>query len=401
MKKIYTQRDIEELIANGGNFDSLPPKAMLTPLAQDIMREHLRKHGKPLPQKAPAHSAPSVKPSPIKTSSGKVNPRAPYNATPTVKGTVTPAYDPVLPDFEFNWAPGKDPSSPAEIEAFFNSPEIRVLKERICDIGRRMWSKNYVDGNGGNITVRVGDNLALSTPTLISKGFIAPEDICLVDLDGNQKAGWRKRTSEANTHFAIMKATPKAKSCVHAHPPYATAFAVASIEPPTCLIPEAEVFLGKIGIADYQTPGSPENAKAVGAMAKDHQAILMQNHGVICWGKDVEDAYWKMENTEAYLQTVWVACQLGVGLKDYGPGKLREIIGIRKSLGMDDYRESLEDCELCNNIAFAPGQPRSGHSGDAPDDTCHTCTLPNNDKNADAEAAIRQITEMVIKQMGG
>ena len=139
---------------------------------------------------------------------------------------------------------------------------------------------------------------------------MTPDDICMVDLDGNQIAGTRPRTSEVNTHLAIMKHEPKAKSCVHAHPVYGTAFAVAGVTPPACLIPEPEVFLGEIGFASYQTPGSPENAKEVGRLAQKHQSILMQNHGVIVWGKDVEDAYWKMENTDAFCQTVAVTMQI-------------------------------------------------------------------------------------------
>ena len=83
-------------------------------------------------------------------------------------------------------------------------------------------------GNGGNIAIRLGEDIALCTPTLICKGFMTPADMCLVDLDGKQLAGTRKRTSEAMTHFGIMKRQPAAKACVHAHPPHATAFAIAS-----------------------------------------------------------------------------------------------------------------------------------------------------------------------------
>ena len=98
---------------------------------------------------------------------------------------------------------------------------------------------------------------------------------------------------------------------MHAHPPHATAFAIANVDIPSCLIPEAEVFLGKIGVAEYKTPGTQANSDEVGEVGKDHQAVLMQNHGVIVWGKDVEDAYWKMENIDSYCRTVWIAAGLG------------------------------------------------------------------------------------------
>lgn len=157
-----------------------------------------------------------------------------------------------IPDPQYAWIEGADPATDKEIEAFFNSPEIEQLKVRMCEFGRRMWQRNYVDGNGGNISIRVGDDLTLSTPTLISKGFMKPEDICLVNMEGEQLAGARKRTSEILTHIGIMKRQPNAKACCHAHPPTTTSFAIAGVRPERFLTPEAEVFVGEIGIADFR-----------------------------------------------------------------------------------------------------------------------------------------------------
>jgi L-fuculose-phosphate aldolase len=267
----------------------------------------------------------------------------------------------------------------------------------MCDIGRRMWEKNYTDGNGGNLTIRVGDNLVLCTPTLISKGFMKPEHMALIDLDGKQLAGTRKRTSECLTHMAIMKRQPKAKACCHAHPPHATAFAVAGVRPPTCMIPEAEVFLGEIGMAEYQTPGTPANAVAVGEAAIEHMAVLMINHGVITWGKDIEDAYWKMENTDAYCQTVLLATQLkGSNLLTITGGQAKELISLRASLGMDDKRANWKECELCDNSEFRPGvvcqvTPAAGGSGAARSD--------GGAPNAEAEAVVQAVTDQIVAQL--
>ncbi len=218
------------------------------------------------------------------------------------------------------------------VEDLFVSPRMETLKERLCDIGRRMWQREYVDGNGGNLTIRVGENLVLCTPTMISKGFMQPEDMCLIDLEGKQLAGRRPRTSEALTHIGIMKRQPKARACCHAHPPHATAYALAGKTPPRNLTPEAEIFLGEIGLSQYRTPGSPENAEEVGRVGKDHSAILMINHGVITWGKDMEDAYWKMENIEAYCKTVSVALQITPDLKTISGQHVEDLQRIRKQL---------------------------------------------------------------------
>ena len=129
------------------------------------------------------------------------------------------------------------------------------LKEQMCDIGRRIWLKGFCAGNEGNHSFRLSENRVLCTPTGISKGFLNPDDICTVDLEGKQVAGKRKRTSEILMHLAIYKARPDVKAVVHSHPPHATAFAVAGVELPTCIHPEAEVFLGAVKTAKYVTPG--------------------------------------------------------------------------------------------------------------------------------------------------
>ncbi|MFZ9936349.1 MAG: class II aldolase/adducin family protein [Luteolibacter sp.] len=319
-KKVYTGADIEALLKAGKSAADIPAGAVLTPSAKDVLRDGL--------VTARGSSAPSAK---------------------------APA-EPILPDYEYRWTPGKDPKTPAEIEAFFHSPAIVALKERMVEIGKRMWAREYTDGNGGNLTIRVGDNLVLCTPTLVSKGFMTAEHMCLVDMEGKQLAGKYKRTSECMTHLAIMKRQPKAKACCHAHPPHGTAFAVAGVQPPTCMIPEAEVFLGQIGMAEYRTPGTPANAEVVGEAAVEHMAVLMVNHGVITWGKDIEDAYWKMENVEAYCKTVWVASQLKGGeLRTITGGQAKELIALRKTLGMDDKRATWQECQLCDNVDFQPG----------------------------------------------
>jgi L-fuculose-phosphate aldolase len=224
-------------------------------------------------------------------------------------------------------------------KVFFNSPGTRALKLQLCEIGRRLWSRAYVDGNGGNMAIRVGENLALCTPTLVSKGFMKPEDMCLVDLDGNQLAGTKKRTSEILMHLQIMKRQRRAVATVHCHPPHATAFAVAGVEPPSCMLPEIEVFIGKVPIAPYRTPGTPEMGKLVAGLTDHHNTILMANHGVVSWSHvSLEDAYFKMEIVEAYCHTIVIASQLGAPLKTFSEVQLRDLLAIKQTLGIPDPR---------------------------------------------------------------
>lgn len=141
---------------------------------------------------------------------------------------------PPLPDKVFPWEK-YNPVTREEVNEFFHSPEILVIKERMCDIGRRLWNREYVDGNGGNISVRVAQNLLLCSPTLCSKGFMTVEDICMVDMDARQKAGIRPSTSEVKTHIAMMKSVG-VNACIHAHPPHCNAFLFAGQVPPPASI---------------------------------------------------------------------------------------------------------------------------------------------------------------------
>jgi L-fuculose-phosphate aldolase len=262
---------------------------------------------------------------------------------------------PALPDPEFVWNDDERYVSPDEVQRFFLSDRLAVLKERICDIGRRLWAREYTDGNGGNISVRVGHDLVLCSPTLISKGFMKPEDLCLVDLEGRQKAGIRPASSEIKTHLAIMKAT-EARACVHAHPPHANAFLICGMVPPTGIMPEPDIFFGEVGLAHYATPGSPQNAINVATAAKDHQCVFMQNHGVIVWGRHVEDACWKMENVDAYCRILLLAARLDAPVTRVGADSMRELVNIRLKLGMPDARAHRSDEALFNADAFA-GKP--------------------------------------------
>jgi hypothetical protein len=134
----------------------------------------------------------------------------------------------------------KSPKS--ELEAFFNSPYVHNLKEQICEMGHRLWQRAYVDGNGGNMAIRVGEDIASARPRSSARARSSPSDMCLVDFEGNQLCGTKKRTSEVLMHLQMMKHQPRPSCHCHCHPPYATAFAVVGIAPPTCMLPEYEVF---------------------------------------------------------------------------------------------------------------------------------------------------------------
>lgn len=241
----------------------------------------------------------------------------------------------VLESLAVNRARQTAPEEPLQI---FRSPEAHALKEEILRVGKKLWERQYVDGNGGNISVRVSSHYVLCTPTLCSKGDLCVEDLSLVDLDNYLICGDRPQTSELLLHLEIYKAVPAAKAVIHCHPPYATAYAVAGVVPPGNLIPEQEVFIGPVALAPYETPGTHAFAQTVLPYVKDHNTILLTNHGIVCWADTVTHAEWYVEVIDTYCKTVMIASQLRPKLNEIPPDKIADLLTIKKRLGLPDPR---------------------------------------------------------------
>ena len=225
--------------------------------------------------------------------------------------------------------------SPLEL---FNSAEANALRAEIIRTGRKLWDRQYVDGNGGNISVRLGAEFVLCTPTMLSKADLETADICLSDLSGKILAGDRTLTSELLLHLEIYKANPKAKAVVHCHPPYATAFAMTGTVPPNGLIPEYEVFIGPAAVAPYETPGTQAFAETVLPFVHEHNTILLKNHGVVCWSDTVTHAEWLCEIMDTYCKTYLIARQIGEPLGTIPDDKIDDILRRKQWMGLPDTR---------------------------------------------------------------
>jgi L-fuculose-phosphate aldolase len=282
----------------------------------------------------------------------------------------------------------------AEDRKLWNSRESHAVKEQICDIGHRIWIREYCDGNGGNISCKVAEDRYICTPTGVSKGFMKPDMLCLVDGNGNQIAGTWKRTSEFLTHAAIYKSTPEAVSVCHAHPCYAGAFAIKGMQPPPRLTPELEVFVGTVAYAPYRTPGTQAMADEVFPLAPKHQSILMGNHGVICWGKSVEDAYFKMEITDAYCRTIIHAQSIPGGASIPGE-QVGELLNIKKKLGLPDDRFELTPAELCE---IDPWIQMCGKNGYSSPITEFNAMPRSYSALAELEALVQKLTDEILKK---
>lgn len=227
-------------------------------------------------------------------------------------------------------------------------PKVDDIKQQICDIGRRIYNRGFCAANEGNISVRLDENEVLCTPSIFCKGFMQPDDICLVDMQGKQLAGKRKRTSEVLMHLTIMKAQPELQAVVHCHPPHATAFALAGEPIPAGLIPEVEIFLGEIPTAPYAMPGTPALGESILPFVDKANVVVMQNHGTVSYDADLERAYWWTEILDNYCKMLLHAHQLG-GAKFLPKHQAAELVSEKHRWGMDDPR---------TGKAFADTDPR-------------------------------------------
>jgi L-fuculose-phosphate aldolase len=281
---------------------------------------------------------------------------------------------------------------PAANPRLFFTPEAEAVKKEICEVGRKLWMRQFVDGNGGNISYRIGPNEVICTPTLVSKFDLQPEDLSMVDLDGNQIAGTKPRTSEIFLHLEIYKAVPEAKSAVHCHPPHATAYAITGRVPPNLVIPEFEVFVGKVALSPYATPGTQEFAETVLPYVKEHNTVLLANHGIICWADSVTHAEWYAEVLDTYCWTLMLASQLGAPISYMTEKQGTDLLDIKKRLGLPDARfdtSKMKECQLADvdaqgSIAVTPN-------------SCWSKT--SNPADADMNSLIKAITDAVMEEI--
>jgi len=182
----------------------------------------------------------------------------------------------------------------------FSMQDPRLLKRRLVQVCHLLAEKDYVSGTDGNVSCRLPGGRFLTTPTMVHKAFVTEEDLLVVDATGRKLEGPEDRqpTSEIFMHLAVYANRPDVHAVVHAHPPTAVAFTIAGESLARCVLPEVVLTLGQIPTAPYQTAGSRDLAQVVGDLMVTYDAVLLERHGAICAGRDLVDAFGKMEKVE-------------------------------------------------------------------------------------------------------
>lgn len=181
----------------------------------------------------------------------------------------------------------------------------------ICAVGYWAHQRGYVAATDGNISVRLDDRRVMTTPTLMSKGMMEPDDLVIVDTQGAHVNGRRKASSELPMHLLIYQRRPDVHAVVHAHPQTATGYAAAGLPLNQALVSEVILALGCIPLAQYGTPGTSELTDALKPLIPQYDAILMANHGVVTYGQDLLTAFMRMETVEHFARISLVSHMLG------------------------------------------------------------------------------------------
>ena len=251
------------------------------------------------------------------------------------------------------------------------SQPLHVLRTQICDICRWAYERGWLSATDGNVSVRLGRDRILSTPSGVPKGFLKPSDLVVCDMDGRRVAGPYPVTTEMPMHVAVYEERPDVNAVVHMHPTYCIAFSVAGQTLAQCLLPEIVFTFGVIPTAPYSAPTTDEVPAAIKTYIHDFDAMILERHGSLTVGTDLMDAYMKLERMEHVAQITHAARQLG-DVKPLSPAQIRQLQEIGDGLGLPRRPVGLgcAHCNACPNgelQPFAvPAEPCAGKAACGP-----------------------------------
>ena len=216
---------------------------------------------------------------------------------------------------------------------FSTSASVSDLRRAIVTCGRICYDRRLTTSNDGNISVRLDDRRMLITPSGISKGRLEPDDLLIMDLDGNVLSAQpgRKPSSETPMHIEVYKQRGDVRAVLHAHPVFATALTVAGLAFPIDILPEVLLTLGEVPVTAYATPSSYEDAEAIRPLIGNHNALLLCQHGSLTLGRDLDEALIRLERIEHVAEVFWRAQMLG-GINRIPDAEQQKLRGLREQL---------------------------------------------------------------------
>src|SRR5919206_2759006 len=218
----------------------------------------------------------------------------------------------------------------------------QTARREIIRVGQLMYERSYVVSSDGNVSVRLDDGRVLATPTQTCKGRMTEEMLALTDLEG-KPLNDRRASSELAMHLLIYRERTEVRAVCHAHPPHGSAFAVAGLAIDQPILSEVILTLGCVPLAEYGTPSTDELTEAMRPFVKNHNALLMANHGAVAYGADVWQAFDRLETLEHTARIAIPARALG-GARDLPPDSIEKLIDVRERAGYLDERARCQAC---------------------------------------------------------
>lgn len=260
----------------------------------------------------------------------------------------------------------------------------KQLRAQICELGHRLWQREYVASNDGNISVIMSPDTVLCTPTGVSKGFMTPDMLIKIDRQGKKLDGYLKPSSEIKMHLRVYDERPDICAVIHAHPPTATGFAVAGVPLTNMVLPEIIITLKAIPLAKYGTPSTPEIPDALMPFLQEYDAFLLENHGALTLGKDLLDAYHKMEQVEGFARISLTARLLG-SERALPPQDVDRLLEMRRDWGLEERSVCLA-CGACDAEAGV---------GDLKKDQKPSASLTD----PELHSIVRAVTEEILSEL--
>ncbi len=209
----------------------------------------------------------------------------------------------------------------------------RQLKQLIVQICRMLHQKNLIAATDGNVSVRLGEDRLLTTPSGVNKGFLEEKQIITVDLEGRLLEGRGRPTSEVEMHLLAYRLRPDVQAVVHAHPPLVTGFSIAGISLEEFILPEVVMTMGLVPTASYATPATKEVPEAIRDLILSYDALVLERHGAVTVGRDLIDAYNKMEKLEHAANVILTAILLG-RVRPLSPREVEKLIQLKVIRGL-------------------------------------------------------------------
>lgn len=287
-------------------------------------------------------------------------------------------------------------------------PTDHEAKQTILEVGRRMYTKNFVAANDGNISCKVDHDIIWTTPTGVSKGFMDEDMLVKMRLDGTVlSAGSLKPSSEVKMHIRVYNENPEVMGVTHAHPPLCTSFAIAGIGLDRAIYPEALVNLGTVPCVHYETPGSQGIPDSIAPYCKDYNAVLLGNHGALSWGKSLMEAFFRLEAMEHYAMVLMYTGNIIGKANVLSCDQVQELLDIRQNLGINAggvppcaaKPSNLKDVVAPHSPVAPAAQDRKELKTYQPasqDCGCTSSPISSNDSSA---SDIEQITQAVLKRL--